>query len=298
LIERQWGDICYLQFNHYLQFSDITHGIFTRLGGHSQAPYWALNTSTSLKVGDSVANVIRNRQLTLQALERTAYPCATLWQVHGADIVTFNNEDEWRTDWAHYSYYEQSWMPQSLHKADAIITQQRGIALALSFADCVPIVLYDPVVQAIGLAHGGWRGTARGIVAATVEAMCLQFGCHPHNIYAGIGPSIGACCYEVSDSVQDLFLGRSSFDDMPTREQYRGLVRDSAVFSTVHLPAKVSLRLNLWETNRNQLLGAGLMAEHIEVAEICTSCNIDRFFSHRGEHGKTGRFPVIVALDK
>ena len=126
--------------------------------------------------------------------------------------------------------------------------------------------------------------------------MRKNFGSQPGNIYAGIGPTIGPCCYEVSQNVQDLFMGVQDFDDIPTQEQYRGLVRESAVFSIVHLLDKESLRLDLWETNRRQLLMAGLLSEHIEVAEICTSDNVGHFFSHRAEHGKTGRFPMIMAL--
>ncbi|HLZ57484.1 MAG TPA: peptidoglycan editing factor PgeF [Ktedonosporobacter sp.] len=296
MIERQQGNLRYQQFNHYLQFPELTHSIFTRQGGYSEGQYRALNTSTTLKAGDSIDNVSRNRQLALQTLNLAHYPCVTSWQIHGANVATFDTRDEWRSDWAYPSYYYQSWTPQSIHKADAIITRERGVAIALSFADCTPIMLYDPVEQVIGIAHGGWRGTARGIAAITVAAMERQFGCQPQNIYAGIGPSIGACCYEVSQDVQDLFMGRLSFEDMPTHPHYQELVRESAAFSTKCLPDRESLRLDLWATNRKQLLLMGLLPTHIEVTDTCTCCNTDRFFSHRGERGKTGRFPVIMAL--
>lgn len=296
MIERQQGGVSYLQFSQLLSFSHLQHGIFTRQGGHSEPPYHSLNTSGSLQGGDNLDNVIRNRQLVLQTLDMQSYPCLTLWNIHGAEIAAPEALENWRTDWAYHSYYEQKWTPQEIHKGDALITKERGVALALSFADCTPIVLYDPVEQVIGVAHGGWRGTARGIAAATVARMHEQFGSLPGNIYAGIGPAIGTCCYEVSDMVQDLFFGRTHFDEFPTAEQLHELVRESAVFTTVQLPDRESLRLDLWETNRRQLLMAGVLSEHIEVAGICTSCHKDRFFSHRGDHGKTGRFPVVVAL--
>src|SRR5437879_6987164 len=123
-----------------------------------------------------------------------------------------------------------------MRKADAIITRQRGVTLSLSFADCTPILFYDPVQQVIGLAHGGWRGTARGIALATVEAMAARFDCQPRTILAGVAPSIGACCYEVSEQVQRFYSGEDQFDEMPTLERYRKLVRESAVFSTRQLP--------------------------------------------------------------
>jgi polyphenol oxidase len=295
LIER--GDVHYLQFNHYSQFSGLIHGVFTRQGGYSPEPYNSLNTSTPpFNPADSIDNVVRNRMLALQALDVAEYPCITLWQVHGADIAIYKAREEWRTDWSNSSYYEHPWTPQSIRKADALITKEKRAVLALSFADCVPILLYDPVEQVIGLVHGGWRGTARGIVAATLTAMKEYSGCLPRNIYAGIGPAIGPCCYEVSEMVQQLFLGQAQFETMPTDEHYRDLINESAVFSTLELPSKVSLRLDLQTTNRNQLLLAGVMPEHIETMEICTSCNTDRFFSYRAEQGKTGRFPVLLAL--
>ncbi|GAC1424311.1 MAG: peptidoglycan editing factor PgeF [Ktedonobacteraceae bacterium] len=296
MIEQQRDNACFLQFNNFLHFPNLIHGVFTRDGGYSNPPYKGLNTLGSLRGGDNLDTVVRNRQLVLRSLALDGYPCITLWNVHGADVLVPDTYNNWRTDWAYRSYYEQAWTPQEIHKGDALITRQRGVAIALSFADCTPIALYDPIEQVIGVAHGGWRGTARGIALATIDAMRENFGCQPRNIYAGIGPTIGPCCYEVSQNVQDLFIGRQSFEDVPTQEQYYGPVRESAVFSIVTLPDKESLRLDLWETNRRQLLMAGLLPEHIEVAEICTSDHIDRFFSHRAEHGKTGRFPMIMAL--
>lgn len=296
LIEQQRDNARFLQFNNFQQFPKLIHAVFTREGGYSDAPYKGLNTLGSLRSGDNLDNVVRNRQLALHSMVLDSYPCVTLWNVHGADVLVPDVHENWRTDWAYRSYYEQAWTPDEIHKGDALITRQSGVAIALSFADCTPIALYDPVEQAIGIAHGGWRGTARGIALATIHAMREQFGSQPRNIYAGIGPAIGPCCYEVSQTVQDLFMGVQQFDDTPTQEQYRNLVRESAVFSVVQLPDKDSLRLDLWETNRRQLLMTGLLPEHIEVAALCTSDHVDRFFSHRAEHGKTGRFPVIMAL--
>lgn len=297
LIERQQAEVRYLQFNHYLQFPDMLHAVFMRHGGCSAAPYHFLNTSTSIYgSGDSIDTVIHNRQIVLNALDMQGFPCATLWQVHGADIAVLENLENWRTDWAYPSYYRQSWKPQEIHKADALITKQRGVSLVLSFADCVPVLLYDAVQQVIGLAHGGWRGTARGIAAATVDGMKLRFGCRPRDIYVGVGPSIGPCCYEVSEAVRQLFLGQVEFEHAPPQAQYRDLVREAAAFSLLSLSDKDSLRLDLEETNRRQLLMAGILPEHLETAHICTSCSVEHFFSHRRERAKTGRFPVIIAL--
>lgn len=292
-----------MQFSHFLQFPDLIHASFTRLGGYSKTPYQGLNVSYSN--GDDFDNVIRNRLLALTALHIQTYPCATVWLVHGAEVATLSVEawDDWRNDWPnwpHRSYlidqHELIWTVKPRRKADALITRHCGVALAMSSADCVPIMFYDPVERVIGLVHAGWRGTARGIAAITLQAMGEQFGCNPKNIRAGIGPSIGPCCYEVSEEVRCYFMGQQEFDPDPIDASYRKLIRDSAVFTIKRMQGRNSLRLDLWETNRNQLLMAGLVSEHIESSEICTSCKKEHFFSHRGEHGKAGRFPSILAL--
>ncbi len=315
MIEQQRREVRYLQFSHFRQFPELIHGVFTRLGGYSDPPYSSLNVSFK---SDNADNVIRNRLLALQSLDIPGYHCATVWQIHSIDVAVLGTEiwDDWREDWPYRSYYlEQEgiylqWTGKPRRKADAIITQKGGVALALSFADCVPILLYDPVQRVLGIAHAGWRGAARGIAVATIEAMAEKFGSQPQDIHAGIGPSIGPCCYEVTEHVRQIFQGHAGVriivpaaGPVPATDttewvppQYHNLVRESMVFSTKHLPDRSSLRLNLWETNRNQLLMAGLLPAHIESPRICTSCNTDLFFSHRGEHGMTGRFPVILAL--
>jgi purine-nucleoside/S-methyl-5'-thioadenosine phosphorylase / adenosine deaminase len=307
LIEQRCGDACYMQFGQYTQFSELVHGIFTREGGYSQPPYHSLNVSLS-SGNERYEDAVRNRFLALQCLDIAEYPCATMWMIHSANVLTLDGQDwpDWGYDWSHRVYeleelgYPEGtrlqWTFKPRTKADAIITRRRGVALAMSTADCVPLLFYDPVTEAIGVAHAGWRGTARGIAAATVAAMGEQFGSHPGDILAGIGPSIGPCCYEVSDEVKELFLGQRDFEELPTEERFRELVAEAVVFEMVSLPEKESLRLNLWETNRNQLLLAGVAPEHIELPDVCTSCARERFFSHRAEDGRTGRFPAILAL--
>lgn len=304
MIEQQRESARYLQFHQLLSYFEVIHGVFTRHGGYSQPPYAGLNMSSG--VGDRAEHVVRNRLLVLETLGLENYTCATLWQVHGADVAILDpdNEtwDDWRDDWPYRSHTvdgrELWWTFRPRRKADAIFTRQRGVALALSFADCVPIVFYDPVRHAIGIAHGGWRGTARGIVLAAVETMRSRFDSQPRDILASLAPSIGPCCYEVSEEVRALYLGQQHFEPTPTGERYRDAVRESAVFSDRQRPGRPAPtpHLDLWETNRNQLLMAGLLSEHIELPEICTGCRTDLFFSHRMEQGKTGRFPVVVAL--
>lgn len=296
-----------MQFGLYTHISHVVHGIFTREGGYSRPPYHSLNVSLSA-VGERYEDAARNRFLALQCLDIAEYPCATMWMIHSARVLTLDGQawPDWGDDWPHGVYaldelgYPQGtrlqWTFKPRTKADALITRKRGVALAMSTADCVPLLFYDPVTEAIGVAHAGWRGTARGIAAATVAALQEQFGARPADLLVGVGPSIGPCCYEVSEEVRQLFLGQRTFEEMPTEERFRSLVAESAVFETIELAGSESLRLDLWETNRKQLLLAGVVPEHIELPEVCTSCARDRFFSHRAEQGRTGRFPAILAL--
>ncbi|MGH2478767.1 MAG: peptidoglycan editing factor PgeF [Ktedonobacteraceae bacterium] len=307
MIEQQCGSACYMQFDQYGQFPGLVHGIFTREGGYSQAPYHSLNVSLS-SGNERFEDAVRNRFLALQCLDIAAYPCATMWMIHSARVLTLDGQDwpDWHRDWPHRIYEldalgyppgtQMQWTFKPRTQGDAVITRKRGVALTLSTADCAPLLFFDPVTSAIGVAHAGWRGTARGIASATVAAMSEQFGSRPADILAGIGPCIGPCCYEVSEDVQQLFLGQRNFAELPTEECYRQLVAESVVFEMVQLPEKESLRLNIWETNRKQLLLAGVTPEHIELPDVCTSCAKERFFSHRADKGLTGRFPAILAL--
>ena len=149
----------------------------------------------------------------------------------------------------------------------------------LCFADCVPVLLYDPVHHAAGVVHAGWKGTVAEIGRKTVQRMGETFGSRPQDILAGIGPSIGACCFEVGEEVAAAF--RAAFPEAP------GLLS--------HSP-EGKRTIDLWAANRLQLEAAGLLPAHIDSADVCTKCNAGLFFSYREEHGTTGRFAAWIAL--
>src|SRR5260370_13810351 len=133
-----------MQFGHYGQFSELRHGVFTRWGGYSKTPYEGLNASFS--TGDALENVVRNRLLVLQSLGIEAYPCATLWQVHGADVATIDTEsavwDDWRDDWPHRSYWggeqELVWTIKTSSEGDGLIKRRRGVTRGRTFDDFKP----------------------------------------------------------------------------------------------------------------------------------------------------------------
>ena len=147
--------------------------------------------------------------------------------------------------------------------------------LLLFYADCVPILLADPVRKVIGVAHAGWRGTVAGIAAATVAKMQEWCGCAPGDILAGIGPSIGGCCYEVDDVVRSRALAYLEFFQPRSGGKYL---------------------LNLQGINRQQLSAAGLKADNIVDAGVCTADNKELFFSYRQEQGHTGRMGTCLCI--
>jgi polyphenol oxidase len=157
-------------------------------------------------------------------------------------------------------------------KCDVLITCSAERALMLRYADCTPVLLADPKHKAVAAVHAGWRGSAVRAAGAAVQAMRRAFGTRPGDLLAGIGPAIGPCCYEVGQDVID------AFDDRPW------LLDEQS-------------RLDLWQANRQALIEAGVPAEQIEMANICTQCHAERFFSHRANGGvPAGRFAGIIRV--
>jgi len=153
--------------------------------------------------------------------------------------------------------------------------------------------------------HAGWRGTLRRIVQSGVGRMRLEFGSRPSDLVAAIGPGIGQCCYAVGEEVRSEFLSQFAYapelfcdvyDSDPVREKYPML------FLTARAPGHSdigpSLHLDLAEANRRQLLDAGLAPDAISVLSDCTSCQTGRYFSHRAEHGFTGRMLSVIGIRK
>jgi YfiH family protein len=156
-------------------------------------------------------------------------------------------------------------------RCDVLITSSPARTLMLRYADCTPVLIADPARKAVAAVHAGWRGSAVRAAGAAVTALADVFGSRPANLIAGIGPAIGPCCYTVGADVA------AAFSDRPR------LIRDG--------------RLDLWEANCLALIEAGVPAEQIEVAGVCTQCHADRFFSHRANAGQpAGRFAALIRI--
>jgi YfiH family protein len=252
-------DISFFRFES-LPNRRLHHAVFTRQGGVSPAPFATLNLSVS--VADERANVLANRTRAYGTHGRATNTLVHAHLVHGAEVT--------RVTAGHYG--------QNVGPADGIIADQPGCGLAMNFADCAPILLYDPIRRAIGLGHAGWQGAVKDLPGAMVRAMVEAFGSRPADLLGGVGPCIGPCCYEVGEPV--------------TSAVNAAFPGDNSLLAPGLGPRP---HFDLPAANRRCLERAGV--RQVELAGLCTACRTDLFFSHRAEKGRTGRFGTILILD-
>jgi YfiH family protein len=245
-----------------LEKMGFIHGFTCRTGGESDICPGALNMA--LHVGDDPEKVIRNREKVAAAMSFSLNQAVTCAQVHGSLVVAVTEKDagQGARD-----------LTSTIPDTDGLVTDCKGLPLMLFYADCVPVMLADTVSGAFGLVHAGWRGSVAHIVDKGIALMKAQFGSRPENLTAAIGPSIGACCYEVDRRVLEQAAGMEACFRPTWKDHYQ---------------------LDLWEMNRRELLAAGVPEKQILVARVCTACHHDLYFSYRAEHGHTGRMAAII----
>lgn len=265
----QKDGLTYLSFSHLGKRPNLRHGFSTRLGGISEGIFASLNLAFNRE--DKAENVYENFRRFCNALEIDCDDLVFTDQKHEDKIRTVSAKDKGKG----------IIRPRDYQGIDALVTNVPGIPLAAFFADCVPLFFFDPVRKAIGVAHAGWRGTLLKIGAKTVKSLSQQYGSNPQDILAGIGPSIGPCCYEVGSDVADQFASAGFTQYGCLRQKEKGL-----------------FLLDLQRANQQILLEAGLREENIAIADICTKCHKEIFFSHRGHEGKRGAMAAIIALIK
>lgn len=256
-VERE--GVCFLRSVRLSEYPWIDHAFCTRWRGASGGPFAGLNFSS--REGDGEDNIRRNWERLSRAFGIAADRFVTLRQVHGTRLISLEDRED------------------AVPEGDGLVTARPGFAIGIKTADCVPILIADPVARAVCAVHAGWRGTAMGIAEKAVDAMKRLFSSDPSRLTAAIGPAIGPCCYEVDDPVFRSMEGRGE------RE---------AIFQP--LPGKDRWRLDLVKANEIQLTGAGMKTGRVHAANLCTSCNGGLFFSHRGEGGTTGRQLSFIVI--
>jgi polyphenol oxidase len=213
---------------------------------------------------DAAENIYENRRRFLKLFEGD-WTLTSCWQVHSADVRVVLDRGDARHDTEH---------------CDALTTIAPNILLAVKTADCVPVLLGDARTGAVAAVHAGWRGTLASIVARTLERMNETYGTTAADVRAAIGPAAGACCYEVGGEVIEAFHER-----FPEAAEWFTPTRAGHA------------HVDLQRANRDQLIAAGVPAEAINIAPLCTMCRTDLFFSYRREkslYGRTGRLMSVI----
>jgi YfiH family protein len=177
--------------------------------------------------------------------------------------------------------------------------------LSIRTADCLPLLLVDPKKRAIGAFHAGWRGTLKRMAEKGVGEMRRWFGSRPEDLQAAIGPCIRSCCFEVGEEVRENFQSQFDYadelfteikEDDPIHERYPLLFLVARAPGHIEPFLPVKIKLDLVEANRRQLLAAGVRPRKIGVLPFCTACHTDMLFSHRAEHGATGRMMAVIGI--
>jgi YfiH family protein len=193
-------------------------------------------------------------------------------QVHGRTVVVVRDGDT---------------APSVAPEADAFVSSSRDVAVAIRVADCVPLLMADRTRGVVAAVHAGWRGTAARVAVAALDALDREFGTKPADIVAAIGPSIGACCYEVGTELVDAFAAAG-------HERYlidRWFLAPAPSRGSRERP---KLRLDVAAANRDQLLLAGVTEDQIYSSGLCTAMHLDVLTSYRAERDAAGRLAGVI----
>jgi polyphenol oxidase len=277
-----------LQSDLLKEMSWLLHGFSTRLGGVTTV-YGGDDLNLGFTKQDSPSVVKSNREIFLQQLgaieNGRSWPLIALRQIHSDLIQRIDR------------------VPHQPLAGDGLITQTPELILGILTADCLPVILVDTKRRAVGVFHAGWRGTVKRIVEKGIGEMRRHFGTRAADLKAAIGPGIQRCCYEVGPEVREQFASQLSYaselfrevtESNSVRDKYPLLFLSGRSPGHSELPKKIFL--DLAESNRRQLLGAGVPSENISVSRLCTACRTDLLFSHRGEKGITGRMMAGIGI--
>jgi YfiH family protein len=267
----------------------------TRQGGFSPSPFDSLNFS--VKEGDIPENIATNISEFCDQIAIEPESLVSCNQVHGASIAIANSDLPDQTE------------------ADAIIASSGGVFPTVKTADCLPILVIDPVQKIAAAIHAGWRSTIQRISKKVIRILTNKFGTRPSDLIVALGPSIQPCCYEVDEKVLELF-----HDNLPwakscaytldhlERKQNASEIESSiqfdlspeTIFEPIHLkptrPPATSFRVDIALANHYELLNEGVLRQNIFATNLCTACYSSLFYSHRRDGARTGRHIAVVGF--
>ena len=251
------GEIQYYVDETIESSGGLSHIFTTRFGGFSTGPLYSMNMSPTK---ENPETVIKNYRAVCSCENIPAEKCVLSHQTHTNNIRIVTEQDAGK----------RLFVPSDIYDVDGLVTNVRNLPLVIFYADCVPILLYDPVKKVVATVHAGWRGTVSNIVGNAVIIMKENFGTNPDDILASIGPSIGPCCFETGEEVRDEFIKAGLSDCI------------------------IGKNINLQEANKIFLKTSGVRT--ISISGLCTKCRCDEFYSHRGCGPDTGRMALIACL--
>lgn len=272
-----------VQVSAWKEHSWLRHGFSTRHGGvstiyqlHGQPDSAGSDLNLGWTKDDDPSNVAVNRLLLVAAATGTAAtPLFSVRQVHSASSLIV-------PDLASLQAFVDG-EGRAVQEADGLITAAPGALLGIQTADCVPVLVADTKKRVVAAFHAGWRGTVARVVEHGIAKMASAFSSRPEDMIAAIGPSIGACCYTVGEEVRSAFQASFAYGAALFRKD-----------------SEAALHLDLWEANRRQLLASGISPSNITIIGECTGCTglpgPRRYFSHRCEHGFTGRMMSVIGI--
>lgn len=261
--------VVYLTFPLLEKVEGILHGFSTRLGGVSEGYEGSMNLSFGRE--SSRENVEENHRRLAEAIGYQPEQMVFSKQTHTANVKVVTRKDcgtGYVTD-------------RDYNDIDGLVTNEPGVVLTTFYADCVPLLIVDPVHRAIGCSHSGWRGTVADMAGATLDVMHREYGTQTKDVLAAIGPSICQECYEVSRDVIE------QFEAVYSKELWPELF---------YKKENGKFQLNLQEACRQNFLRAGVPEEQISLPDLCTCCNPQLLFSHRAYNGKRGNLAAVLMI--
>lgn len=277
-----------LVFPSLEKLSCVEHLFTTRKGGVSRGDCATLNLSFAREENSDA--VLENYRRVARALHSDVYHMVATKQTHTTNVRRVTEEDMGKGVVRVADYTD----------VDGLVTNIPGIILGVFTADCVPVYFVDPVHKAIGLAHSGWRGTVGGISSEVIRRMKEFYGTSPSDLICAIGPSICRKCYEISEEVAVPFLKAYEncgefCEEIRKVQHYRMGTDDSGrIIDEGRFPGKY--QLDLWLANAVSLRREGVLAENIQITDLCTCENSRELFSHRASHGRRGNLGAFLML--
>ena len=286
----------------------LVHAFGTRQGG-ALPPKSAAQDSASGKDSASLGNGREGRRF-FHALGAARFPVAVLRQTHSTMVYRASRGPGRAAVQYHLAGnpVPQPGQSQCVHAGDALIADTAGMLLGIRVADCVPVLMVDRERRAVAAVHAGWRGALQRIAEKAAGEMCRMFGSRPQNLQAAVGPSIRKCCYEVGEEVADAFCGAFPAGEeffhkvAATPEELRMALRYQTLFTLQAPPGHKAedkfskVHLDLAAAVRYQLEHAGVPARQIYVADYCTACRTDLFYSFRKEGALAGRMMAVIGM--